>query len=49
MVEVLLPNLTTQGRPIRKSKIQLKREVFSPRVPSLVINLEGTMVLNAKV
>ena len=26
---------------------QLKREVFSPRVLSLVMSLEGTMVLNA--
>ena len=28
--------------------IQLQREVFSPRVFSLVMSLEGTMVLNAE-
>ena len=36
------------GRPVRKSKIQLQREVFSLRVLSLVMNFEGTMVLNAE-
>ena len=36
------------GRPARKSRIQLQREVFRPRVLSLVMSLEGTMVLNAK-
>jgi hypothetical protein len=29
---VLLPTLTTWGKPSR-SRIQLQREVFSPRVP----------------
>jgi hypothetical protein len=47
MVEVLLPTLTTWGRPVRKSRIQLQREVFSPRVLSLVMSLEGTMVLKS--
>ena len=38
--------LTTWGRPIRKSRIQLQREVFSPRVLRLVMGFEGTVVLN---
>ena len=44
--EVLFPTLTTWGRPVRKSRIQ--REVFSPRILSLVMSFEGTMVLNAE-
>ena len=32
-------------RPVR---IQLQREVFSPRILSLVMSFEGTMVLNAE-
>ena len=32
MVEVMLP---TWGRPVKKSRIQLQRKVFSPRVLSL--------------
>ena len=35
-------------RPVRRSRIQLQRDVFSPRVLSLVTSLEGTMVLNAE-
>jgi hypothetical protein len=46
--DVLLHTHTTWGRPVRKSRIQLQREVFSPRVLSLVLTLEGTMVLNAE-
>jgi hypothetical protein len=46
VAEVMLPTLTTWGRPVRKSTIQLQREVFKPRVLSLVKRLEGTMVLN---
>jgi hypothetical protein len=46
--DVLLPTLTAWGRPVRKFRIQLQREVFSPRVLSLVMGLEGTMVLNAE-
>jgi hypothetical protein len=42
--DVLLPNLTTWGRPIGKSRIQLQREVFSPRVLSLLMSFEDTMV-----
>jgi hypothetical protein len=48
MEDVLLPTLTTRGLPIRKSSIQLQREVFSPRVLSYVMSFEGTMVLNAE-
>ena len=44
VADVLLPTLTTWGT-VRKSRIQLQREVFSPRVLSLVISFEGTMVL----
>ena len=36
------------GRPVSKSKIQLQREVFSPRVLSLLMSFEGTMVLNSE-
>ena len=36
------------GWPIRKYRIQLQREVFSPRVLSLVMSFLGTMVLNAE-
>jgi hypothetical protein len=43
-----LPTLATWGWPVRKSRIQLEREVFSPRVLSLVMSCEGTMVLNAE-
>jgi hypothetical protein len=48
MPDVLLTTLTTWGRPVRKSRSQLQREVFSPRVISLVMSFEGTMVLNAE-
>ena len=48
VVDVLLPTLTTWGQPVRKSRIQLQREVFSPRVLSFVMSFEGTRVLNAK-
>ena len=47
LADVLLPTLTTYGRPFRKSRIRVQREVFSPRVPRLVMSFEGTMVLNA--
>jgi hypothetical protein len=48
MAAVLLPTITTWGRPVRKYTNQLQREVFSHRVLSLVMSLEGTMVLNAE-
>ena len=31
VADVLLPTLTTWGQPVRKSRIQLQREVFSHR------------------
>jgi hypothetical protein len=49
MENILLPTLTSWRRPVRKSRIQLQREVFNPRVLSLVMSLEGTMVLNSVV
>jgi hypothetical protein len=48
VVDVLLPTLTSWGRPVRKTNILLQRQVFSPRVLSLVMSLEGHMVLNAE-
>ena len=48
VADVLLPTPTTWGRPVRKSRIQLQREGFRPRVLSLVMSFEGTMVLNAE-
>ena len=36
------------GQSVRKSRIQLQREVFSPRVLSLVMSFVGTMVLSAE-
>ena len=48
IADVLLPTLTSWGLPVRKSRIQLQREVFSPRVLSLVMSFVGTMVLNAE-
>ena len=46
VADVLVPTLTSWGRPIRKSRIQMQREVFSPMVLSLVMSFVGTMVLN---
>ena len=48
VADVLLPILTTLWWPFRKSRIQLQRKVFSPRILSLVMSFEGTMVLNAE-
>ena len=45
---VLMPTLSTWGRPVKKSRIQLQREVFSPRVLSLLMSYELTTVLNAE-
>ena len=39
---VLLHTLTTWGRPVRKFRIQLQREVFSPMVLSVVISFVVT-------
>jgi hypothetical protein len=44
VVDVLLHTLTTWGRSIRKTRIQLQREVFSQKVLILVMSFEGTMV-----
>ena len=44
----LLPTLTTWGRPVRKSRNQLKKEMFSPSDLSVVISFQGTMVLNTE-
>ena len=46
VADVLLYNLTTWEWTVRKSRIQLQRNVFHPRVLSLVMSLEGTPVLN---
>lgn len=43
-----LSNLTCTGLLVTKSSIQLQREVLMPKSPSLLISLEGMMVLNAK-
>jgi hypothetical protein len=48
VADVLLPTLTAWRRPVRMSKIQLQRKQFSPRVLDLVMNLEGTMMLNGE-
>ena len=48
MAAVLLPTLTAWEQPVRKSRIQLQREVFSPRILNLVMSFERTMVLNAE-
>ena len=41
VAEVRSPILTTCGLPVRKSKIHLHREVFSPRSTSLETSLES--------
>ena len=48
VADVLLSTVTTWGWTVRKSRIQLHREMFSPRVLSLVMSFVGTMVLNAE-
>ena len=48
MADVLLPTITTWGWPVRKSRMQLQRVVFSPRVLSLVMSFVGTMVLKTE-
>ena len=44
-VEVLFPSFITWGWHVRKSRTQLHRAGFRPRPPSLLMSLEGTMVL----
>uniref|UniRef100_A0A674CJF2 Uncharacterized protein n=1 Tax=Salmo trutta TaxID=8032 RepID=A0A674CJF2_SALTR len=48
--ESMFIKVTTEssGGPVRKSRIQLQREVFSSMVLSLLMSFEGTMVLNAE-
>ena len=48
MADISLPTLTTWWRPVRKYRIQFQRKVFSPRILSLVMSFECTMVLNAE-
>ena len=43
VADVLLSTLTTWGQPIRKSRIQVQMEVFSPRVLSLVMSFVVTI------
>jgi hypothetical protein len=45
-VEVLFLTFTTWERPVRKSRTQLHRAGLRPRASSLMMSLEGTMVLN---
>ena len=37
VADVLLLTLTTWGRPIRKSRIQIQRDEFSPRIFSAIV------------
>ncbi|XP_064848058.1 proteasome subunit beta type-5-like [Oncorhynchus masou masou] len=46
VADVLLPTLTTKEQPVRKSRIQLQREVFSHRVLSLVMSFKSTTVFH---
>ena len=47
-VEMLFPAFTIWGRPVSKPRTQFHRAVSRPRVPSLMISLVVTMVLNAE-
>jgi hypothetical protein len=44
----VLPTLTTWDWTVRKSRIQLQREVLRPKLMGLVMILEGTLLLNAE-
>ena len=46
--EIMLLTFTAWGLRTRKSRTQLHREEFSPRVVSFMMSLDGTMVLKAK-
>ena len=48
VASVLLPTFTTCSRPGRRYRIQFHRTGLRPRAPSLVMSLEGTMVLKAE-
>ena len=45
---VILPTLTTWGRPVKKSRIQLHKAGLRPRTASLMLSLEDTMVWKAE-
>jgi hypothetical protein len=48
-VEMLFSTFTTWGRPVRKSRTELHTAANQrPRASSLMMSLEGTMVLNAE-
>ena len=47
-VEVLFQTFTNWGQPVRKSRTQLNRAGLSPRASSLMMSLDGIMVLNAE-
>ena len=47
-VEMLFPTFPSWVRPVRKSRTRLHRAGFRPRASSLMMTLEGTMVLNAE-
>jgi hypothetical protein len=46
VADMLMPTLTAYS--VRKSRIQVQREVFSPKVLSLMMSFVGTMALNAE-
>jgi hypothetical protein len=48
VADVPLPTLTSWVLPVRKSRIQLQRDVFIPRVLSLMMSFVGTIVLNTE-
>jgi hypothetical protein len=48
VVEVLMLTFTTWVQPVRMSRTQLHSAGFRPRPPSLVMSLEGAMVLKAE-
>ena len=48
VAEVSFPTFTTWEWTVRKPRTQLHRAGFRPRTPSLMMSLEGTMVLNAE-
>ena len=48
IVEVLFPTFTSWVWPVRRSRSQLHSEGLRPRAPTLMMSLEGSMVLNAE-
>ena len=47
-VEMMFPTITTWERSVRKPRTQMQRTGFRPRASSLMMSLEGTMLLNAE-